>query len=94
MQHPIHAHVEAAYNAYDLEEWTRLYEKGGVLVAPNGENLSGHTAIRSALAGFLSLRGTVIMETVYAIEVDHLVLLRGKFTLRYTDENNEPNGSL
>jgi ketosteroid isomerase-like protein len=32
----------------------------------------------------------VVAETIYALEADGLALLRGKFTVSYTDEEQKP----
>jgi uncharacterized protein (TIGR02246 family) len=88
-KHPLHAEIEAAYNAGDLDRWTSLYEENAVLCATSGDGfVVGRQQIRKTLEPFLALRGSLIAKTVYSVENDDLVLLCGIFTLSYTDEEN------
>jgi ketosteroid isomerase-like protein len=50
----------------------------------------GRQQIRKTLERFLALRGSLTAKTVYSVENDDLVLLRGIFTLSYTDEDAKP----
>ncbi len=84
--HPLHAAVQAAYNAGNLSAWADLYEEGALLVStPEGALLNGPAAIRPALARFGALKGEMKVETLYALEAGGLTLLRGRFTLAYQD---------
>lgn len=90
-KHPLHAETEAAYNAGDLERWTSLYEENALLCAKSGGGIVvGRQQIRKTLEPFLALRGSLTAKTVYSVENDDLALLRGVFTLSYTDEDGKP----
>jgi uncharacterized protein (TIGR02246 family) len=90
-KHPLHAETEAAYNAGDLDRWTSLYEENALLCGISGDSFAvGRQQIRKTLEPFLALRGSLTAKTVYSVENDDLVLLRGIFTLSYTDEDAKP----
>jgi uncharacterized protein (TIGR02246 family) len=90
-KHPLHAETEAAYNTGDLDRWVSLYEEHALLCAKSGDGfVVGRQQIRKTLEPFLALRGSLTAKTVYSVENDDLVLLRGIFTLSYTDENAKP----
>jgi uncharacterized protein (TIGR02246 family) len=90
-KHTLHAETEAAYNAGDLDRWTSLYEENALLCAISGDSFAvGRQQIRKTLEPFLALRGSLTAKTVYSVENDDLVLLRGIFTLSYTDEDAKP----
>jgi uncharacterized protein (TIGR02246 family) len=90
-KHPLHAETEAAYNAGDLERWASLYEENALLCATSGDGFAvGRQQIRKTLEPFLALRGSLTAKTVYSVENDDLVLLRGIFALSYTGEDGKP----
>jgi len=90
-KHPLHAETEVAYNTGDLDRWTSLYEEDALLCATSGDGfVVGRQQIRKTLERFLALRGSLTAKTVYSVENDDLVLLRGIFTLCYTDEDAKP----
>ena len=90
-KHPLHAETEAAYNAGDLGRWTSLYEENALLCATSGDSfVVGRQQIRKTLEPFLALRGSLTVKTLYSVENDDLVLLRGIITLSYIDEDGKP----
>ena len=89
-KHPLHAEVEAAYNASDIERWISLYEENAVLQSRSADGLAiGRQQIRKIFERFIALRGSLAAETVYAVEAYDHVLLRGKFSLSYTDNDGK-----
>jgi uncharacterized protein (TIGR02246 family) len=87
-KHPLHAETESAYNAGDLDRWTSLYEENALLCTISGDGfVVGQQQIRKTLEPFLALGGSLTAKTVYSVENDDLLLLRGIFALSYTDED-------
>lgn len=52
-----HALFVQYFNDGDIEALISLYEPTATFVPSEGEPITGHTAIRSALEGFLALKG-------------------------------------
>ena len=89
-KHPLHAEVEAAYNASDIERWISLYEENAVLQSRSADGLAiGRQQILKILERLIALRGSLAAETKYALEAYDHVLLRGKFSLSYTDNDGK-----
>jgi ketosteroid isomerase-like protein len=89
-KHPLHAEVEAAYNAGDIERWISCYGENAVLRSGSAVGLAiGRQQIGKILEGLIALRGSLAAETVYAVKADDHMLLRGKFKLSYIDEGGE-----
>ena len=79
------------FNAGDLEGLLALYEPAAALMSQPGQAVSGTAAIREALDGFLSLKGTFDwLETKPAIRSDDLALLHDRWTLSGTAPDGSP----
>lgn len=90
-KHPLHAEVEAAYNAGDIERWISCYEENAVLESGSSASLAvGRQQIGKILERLIALRGSLAAETVFALKAYDHVLLRGKFSLLYTDDHGKP----
>jgi ketosteroid isomerase-like protein len=78
----LHAAVEKAFNASDLDALVALYEPDARLLAEDGEAAEGLDAIREAWAGLTGLGGQISMTTRYSEEVGDLALLSNAWTFQ------------
>jgi ketosteroid isomerase-like protein len=74
----IHAKVESAFNAGDLEGLVALYETDALMVTPEGD-ATGLDAIRGNWERLLALEATMTLSTSYAIRNGDLALLRNDY---------------
>jgi uncharacterized protein (TIGR02246 family) len=78
----LHALVEAAFNAGDVDGFVELYDDDATLVVPpDGLRASGKAAIRVAIEATLALKPAARMEVVQKLEANGLALTRGRWTL-------------
>ena len=78
----IHALIAAAFNAGDLDAFVALHEDGAAtLVPPEGRRVSGHDAIRAALAPIFALRPTATIEVVGKLQADGLALTHARLNV-------------
>jgi uncharacterized protein (TIGR02246 family) len=90
---PVEAHAlfQKAFNAGDLQGLMALYEPGAILIPLSGaEPLKGTQAIRSALEGFLALKGKIEMQTKHVVQHGDIALLRGAWRLKGTGPDGAP----
>ncbi len=80
----IHAKVEEAFNAGDLDALVSLYEPDACMVTPEGEAV-GADAIRENWAFLLGLGATMTLTTRYAIRSGDLALLRNDYRVTGPD---------
>jgi uncharacterized protein (TIGR02246 family) len=76
----IHAAVEAAFNAGDVDALVALYEPDARMVGPDGSVAAGADAIREVWSGFVALGGRMSLTTRYAVEAGDVALLRNDWT--------------
>ncbi len=86
----MHPAFTTAFNARDLDALLELYETEAALTPEPGVVVTGHTAIREALGGFLSLNGPIVMTTKTIIPTDNLALLHAAWTLNGTGPDGAP----
>jgi uncharacterized protein (TIGR02246 family) len=79
-----------AFNRADIEALVGLYAQDAVIVAEPGKEVSGKDGIRAALEGFLSLKGTIAIETRSVVVADDIALTCGRWTLRGTGPDGQP----
>jgi uncharacterized protein (TIGR02246 family) len=72
----LHRLVQDAFNAGDVDALVNLYEVDAVMATPEGAFVKGHDDIRQQWAGFVSLGGTITMETRHVAEMGDIALLR------------------
>jgi uncharacterized protein (TIGR02246 family) len=72
----LHRLVQDAFNGGDVDALVNLYETDALMATPEGEFVKGHGAIRQQWAGFVSLGGTITMETRHVAEIGDIALLR------------------
>lgn len=81
----IHAVVEAAFNAGDLDGLMALYEPEACMAGMGGDVARGSDAVREAWTGVLAMGGTMTLTTDFVLEVGDLALLRNTWTVRNGD---------
>ena len=92
VQDPNQAHQAwgDAFNRGDIEALLALYAPDAVLVAQPGQQVSGTEAVRGALEGFLSLKGTMTLETRSVVVGEGIALTRGHWALQGTGPDGQP----
>ena len=92
LQDPSQAHRAwgDAFNRGDIETLLALYAPDAILVPEPGKQVSGKEGIRAALEGFLSLKGTMTLETRSVVAGDDIALTRGRWALRGTGADGQP----
>jgi len=85
-----HRFFAQAFNAGDADALVAMYDPAAVLVPGPGAEAVGHDAIRAALGQFLALRGTMHMETTFALRSGDTALTRSKWRLDGTDPAGKP----
>ena len=87
----VHTLFEKAFNAGDLQGMMALYEPDAILIPqPGAEPVQGLQAIRSALEGFLMLKGKMELQTKHVVRHGDIALLRGAWRLRGTGPDGKP----
>lgn len=81
----LHEQVQRAFNDGDVEALVALYDADAQMVRDDGSSASGLEEIREIWAGFVSLGGTIKLETHYAIEAGDLALLSNTWTYEGPD---------
>jgi uncharacterized protein (TIGR02246 family) len=81
----VHAAVEKAFNAKDVDALVRLYEKDARMVTPDGSVVEGIDAIREQWQGFLAMNGQMTLKTRFAVEMDDIALIRTDWSFASAD---------
>jgi uncharacterized protein (TIGR02246 family) len=81
----VHAAVEQAFNAGDLDRLVGLYERNAQMVTPDGSVAEGVDAIREQWQGFLAMKGRMTLKTRFAVEMDDIALLRNDWSFASDD---------
>src|SRR5919202_2010332 len=68
-----------AFNRGDIEALVALYAPDAVLVPEPGKQVSGTANVRAALEGFMSLNGTMKLETQSVVVGADIALTRGRW---------------
>jgi uncharacterized protein (TIGR02246 family) len=90
---PVEAHTQfqKAFNAGDLQGLMKLYEPDAVLIPePEAEAVKGVQAIRSALEGFLALKGRIELQTKHVVQHGDIALLRAAWRFTGTGPDGKP----
>jgi uncharacterized protein (TIGR02246 family) len=77
-------------NSGDLEGLMALYERTAAFATEPGSLAHGLSGIGQALAGFISMRGTLELEVTRVLEVDDLALVIGVWSFEGTGPDGEP----
>ena len=82
----VHALLEAAFNAGDLDAFMEIYDDDATLIVPpEGQRVSGHDAIRAAVQPTLALRPSAQIEVVEKLQADGLALTHARWSIVATD---------
>ena len=81
----VHELFAEYFSAGDLESLMSLYEPDATMVQRSGPPLNGLAAIRGNLAGFLALKGQMILTVARMIQSDDIALLLSNWSLKGTD---------
>jgi len=79
-----------AFNRGDIEALLALYAPDAVLVPEPGKQVTGTANVRTALEGFMSLKGTMKLETQSVVTGGDTALTRGRWTLQGTGPDGKP----
>jgi ketosteroid isomerase-like protein len=77
-------------NSGDLDSLLPLYESEAAFATQPGSLAHGAPGIRQALAGFISMNGTLDLEVTRVLEVDDLALVVGVWSFDGTGPEGEP----
>ncbi|MGE3771919.1 MAG: SgcJ/EcaC family oxidoreductase [Gammaproteobacteria bacterium] len=91
-QPPESAHrlFEERFNAGDLDGMLALYEGDATFVRGPGDYVNSRAALAEGLRGFLATKGSIKLETRYAVQHGELALLSNEWTLTGTDADGKP----
>jgi uncharacterized protein (TIGR02246 family) len=82
----IHELIAAALGAGDVEAFVALHEENATTVVPtDGRQVSGHAAIREAVAPIFALRPTARIEVLGKLEGDGLALTHARVRVTASD---------
>jgi uncharacterized protein (TIGR02246 family) len=81
---------EEAFNAGDLDALMELYEPDAALIAQPGSVAYGSEQARTALQGFLALKGRITLDTKLVVTVGDLAYLSNRWSLTGTDPDGNP----
>ena len=84
------AAIVAGINSGDLESLVPLYESEAAFAAQPGSLAHGPAGVSEALAGFISMNGTLDLEVTRVLEVDDLALVVGVWSFDGTGPDGEP----
>ena len=77
-------------NSGDLESLMQLYENEAAFATQPGSLAHGMPGVREALAGFVSMNGTLDLEVTRVLEVGDLALVIGVWSFDGTGPDGEP----
>jgi ketosteroid isomerase-like protein len=76
----LHAQVERAFNAADVDALVSLYEPDAQMMSDDGGVVTGLEGIRAVWTGFTELGGSIALTTRYAVERGDIALLSNAWT--------------
>ena len=82
--------IVSGINSGNLDSLLPLYESEAAFAAQPGSLAHGPQGISEALAGFISLNGTLDLDVTRVLEVDDLALVIGVWTFDGTAPDGEP----
>ena len=77
-------------NSGNLDSLMALYESRAAFATEPGSLAHGAPGVREALAGFISMNGTLDLEVTRVLEVDDLALVTGVWSFDGTGPDGEP----
>jgi ketosteroid isomerase-like protein len=82
--------IVAGINSRNLESLMELYESEAAFALEPGSLAHGAPGVRAALAGFISMDGTLDLEVTRILEVGELALVIGVWSFEGTGPEGEP----
>ncbi len=82
--------IVTGINSGNLESLMPLYESDAAFATEPGSLAPGEPGVREALAGFISMQGTLDLDVTRVLEVDDLALVIGVWTFNGTGPDGEP----
>jgi len=82
--------IVSGINSGNLDSLLPLYESEAAFAAQPGSLAHGPQGISEALAGFISMNGTLDLDVTRVLEVDDLALVIGVWTFDGTAPDGEP----
>jgi ketosteroid isomerase-like protein len=79
-----------AINAGDIEAVIKLYEPRACLMPEPGQVVSGITAVREALGGFLAMKPRIKLDVKKLAETEGIALKTSKWVLEGTGPDGKP----
>ncbi len=86
----VHEQFERPLNAGDLEGLCALYEPEAVMIERDGRLLKGVPAIRTTLAGLLSIKPTITIQRIHTIGTGDVAVLVSSWTVAGTGPDGGP----
>jgi uncharacterized protein (TIGR02246 family) len=84
------AAIVEGINSGDLDGLMPLYESEAAFATEPGSLAHGASGVREALAGFISMNGTLDLEVTRVLEVDDLALVTGVWSFDGAGPDGEP----
>jgi uncharacterized protein (TIGR02246 family) len=84
------AAIVEGINSGDLDGLMPLYESEAAFATEPGSLAHGASGVREALAGFITMNGTLDLEVTRVLEVDDLALVTGVWSFDGTGPDGEP----
>jgi ketosteroid isomerase-like protein len=82
--------IVAGINSGNLDSLMHLYESEAAFATQPGSLAHGASGIGDALAGFISMNGTLDLEVTRVLEVDDLALVIGVWSFDGTGPDGQP----
>ena len=82
--------IVTGINSGDLDGLMRLYESEAAFATEPGTLAHGPAGVSEALAGFISMNGTLDLQVTRVLEVDDLALVLGVWSFDGTGPDGEP----
>ena len=82
--------IVTGINSGDLDSLMPLYEREAAFATQPGSLAHGMPGVSEALAGFISMKGTLDLEVTRVLEVDDLALVMGAWSFDGTGPDGAP----
>ena len=86
----VHKLFTQYFSAGDIDAMVSLYEPAAVLLPQPGQKVSGHAAIKDALAAFLAMKGKFQMAPPKVIQTSDIAIAFADWTLDAVGADGSP----
>ena len=90
----VHQALATAWNTGNVDNVLALYENNGVLVPELGRTVSGKAKIKEALLGFLEVKGTFEIKTMYCVTYNDIAISRSLWSIRVHPDQSHSKRTL